>query len=74
VPKILGTKSEWEGTSDWFYLDKSKAVQGPITASALKELWKTEKIFSDTWIWHEKIQDWKKVEQAKEVLHWLQKA
>ena len=66
-------KNEWENTSSWFYIDQSKVVLGPVTAKELKDLWKESKIASETWVWHEKIIEWKKLNQVVDITEWLNK-
>lgn len=72
APKILGKKSSWDLTTDWFYVDRNKKVQGPISASALKELWKKEELSLETWIWHESIEDWKTIKDIETFISWIE--
>ena len=61
-----------EQSRDWFFLDGSKAVCGPLTGKALKEKWKAGQIAAESWVWNDTIVDWKKISQVQSLWDWLQ--
>jgi hypothetical protein len=61
-----------EQSRDWFFLDGSKVVCGPLTGKALKEKWKAGQIAASSWVWNDTIVDWKKISQVQNLLDWLQ--
>jgi len=46
----------------WFIVNGEKQVEGPFTVDCLRAKWKEEVISFKTWVWHESIKDWKKIE------------
>lgn len=45
----------------WFYLNSIRQPQGPMPFSSLKSLWKDERITAATYVWHEGMENWKKI-------------
>lgn len=43
----------------WYYLDESKAQVGPMSFNALERNWHEGKINDSTYVWNEKLTDWK---------------
>jgi hypothetical protein len=57
---------------NWFYLDKERKQQGPISSSSIENLWKKQEIMPATYVWKEGMQDWKKVEELPGLIRALQ--
>ena len=72
VPELMGTKSPWEGTTDWFYIDRDKKVLGPVGGAILKDLWKGKNLSVDSWVWHEKTIEWKMIRDVRDLSNWLE--
>ena len=49
-----------EGPSDrfWYYLDETRASQGPMSHNALTQAWQNGSIGADTFVWHEDLPSW----------------
>lgn len=50
----------------WFYLDKEHKQVGPMSINALREDWLTKKISPSTFVWHDKLESWKKINQLSD--------
>lgn len=59
IPEII-----LRGPSDkaWFYLDSSHKQTGPISYSAIANAFSQKLISLDTFVWHENLSEWKKLE------------
>ena len=53
---------EFLPANDWFYLNDDKKSCGPIGMREMKELWAKGLLKERSWVWHEAIGDWKRVE------------
>jgi len=47
----------------WFYINPGTPQQGPIEFTALKDLWKEEKISVSTFVWCEGMDQWRRIEE-----------
>lgn len=47
---------------DWYYVDPSGNVQGPVKINALRETFHKEKLSLATYVWCEECIDWIKIE------------
>ena len=45
----------------WYYLDDEEAIQGSMSFFRLKDLWIQKKIKPSTYVWNEKMEDWKQI-------------
>ena len=45
----------------WFYIIPASQRQGPISFLNLKDLWKDEKINSETFVWSEGMKEWSRI-------------
>jgi len=45
----------------WYYLDDEENIQGSVSFYRLKDLWVAKKIKPSTFVWHEKMKDWKRI-------------
>ena len=72
VPPIAPPPNPLEQSVDWFFLDQTKTVCGPLTGKALKERWKEGQLLPSSWVWNDIIVDWKKISQVQDLLDWLQ--
>ena len=69
----LDVATKLPGDKVWFYLDKSNQQQGPVYFSALKSLWKEEKITSETYVWSENMPQWMRIRDLKDFENYLLK-
>jgi len=67
-------ESSFEKSENWFYLDQKKDVCGPLSFQIIKEKWGSGDLSEDSWIWNEKIVEWKKISQVEELWNWLQQS
>lgn len=58
LPTILGPSNKF-----WYYLDATHQQNGPMSLDALTSMWKEEKISLHTFVWHEDLSDWKRLEE-----------
>lgn len=62
IPVIVSPSPEQEFlTSQWFYINPTFPQQGPITFHALQDLWKTNAISNNTFVWSNGMKEWKKI-------------
>jgi hypothetical protein len=47
----------------WYYADSENTLVGPLSHDAITQEWRTKKINKDTFIWHEELTEWKKVDE-----------
>lgn len=52
----------------WYYLDGNNEQFGPMSFTALKRAKDEEKISSQSYVWNEEMDNWKKYEEAIELL------
>ena len=43
----------------WYYMDQTSAQKGPMSFTALENDWKEGKLLTTSYIWNEKLADWK---------------
>ena len=43
----------------WYYMDQTSAQKGPMSFTALENDWKDGKLLTTSYIWNEKLTDWK---------------
>lgn len=52
----------------WYYLDKENNQFGPMSFNALQSAWNSDEINAATYVWNEKMEDWKTLEELPETL------
>lgn len=52
----------------WYYLDQESKQYGPMSFDALKKGWKEGKVQEKTYLWNEDLENWKLLEEMKEIL------
>lgn len=52
---------------DWYYLDASRAQQGPMDYHALKAAWDAGAIGAHSFVWCEGMSEWQRIEQLPEL-------
>jgi len=53
-------------SKDWFYLDDNRQQHDPVSTEELKSLRERGEISSDTYVWSEGMEDWKKLQEIPE--------
>ena len=43
----------------WYYMDQTSSQKGPMSFTALENDWKDGKLLTSSYIWNEKLADWK---------------
>ena len=43
----------------WYYMDQTSTQKGPMSFAALENDWKEGKLLTTSYIWNEKLTDWK---------------
>lgn len=43
----------------WYYLDEASSQKGPMSFNAFERDWKEGKFLSSSYVWNEKLSDWK---------------
>ena len=43
---------------DWYYADDSRQRRGPLSAEAIAELFRSQRIAADTLVWREGLGNW----------------
>ncbi len=43
----------------WYYMDQTSSQKGPMSFTALENEWKDGKLLTSSYIWNEKLADWK---------------
>ncbi len=69
VKKIIppkAPKKEIDATL-WYYLDKEHKQIGPMSFMLLQDALEKSKINDSSYVWNEKMDDWKKIEELPEV-------
>lgn len=57
---------------DWFYLDQMHQQFGPVDFEGLRKVWEQGLVNRNSYVWHEGMADWKKVNEMpglEETLH-----
>jgi GYF domain 2 len=57
---------------DWYYYDESRCQQGPIDLAKLRQLWSTQQIKKETYLWSAGMSEWKKMYEINDFYEWLQ--
>ncbi|MBI3211134.1 MAG: DUF4339 domain-containing protein [Simkania negevensis] len=52
----------------WYYLDHESKQYGPMSFDALKKGWNEGKVQEKTYLWNEDLENWKLLEEMKEIL------
>lgn len=42
----------------WYYVDGLGQQKGPLSFQAIKKEWEENRIFLDTYVWHEELSEW----------------
>lgn len=71
LPPSPPTK-EYSPSGDWFFLDRTKTVCGPLSPQMLRQAWNEGRLFPESWVWSESIVDWKQLTKVQGLLEWLQ--
>lgn len=61
IQPLAASKIPVELDLPWFYVDLEHKQQGPIFVQDLQRLWKDQRINADTFMWHEGMDNWKRV-------------
>ncbi|KPK32696.1 MAG: hypothetical protein AMS24_03330 [Chlamydiae bacterium SM23_39] len=56
-----------EDSKLWYYLNNDKS-QGPHSLTKLIDLFHEKKVFLNTYVWNEELEDWKHLKDTKEFL------
>ena len=56
---------------EWYYLDTNRQQQGPVQFDRLKATWRDGKLTSETFVWSEGMDNWKKVDELPGFLETL---
>jgi hypothetical protein len=56
-------QEEFLPPQNWFYLDSAKKTQGPLFLHELQELIQKGSITSESWVWHESMPQWTKIQK-----------
>lgn len=57
----------------WHYLNKAAQAQGPMSTYALCSAWTKREIDASTYVWNEKMSDWKRVSDLPDLFGHLKK-
>ncbi len=61
-PYLKGPKNKF-----WYFVDKSRTQQGPLSYDAIFRAWKEQTISLETLVWHEDLNDWKPLQKLIEI-------
>lgn len=64
APDLLPQSVE---TKEWFYLDKAKQQQGPISFYSLNALWENGEVDPRSYVWTEGMPEWKKIQDLPDL-------
>lgn len=48
----------------WYYLDPQHQSQGPMDFLRLKDAWKSQVVQGQSYVWYDKMSEWKKVDEV----------
>ena len=65
-------QEEFLPASDWFYLNEKKNSCGPVGMREMKELWGKGSLTNRSWVWHESIVDWKRIDSVQNLIQTLE--
>lgn len=71
LPPIPETPKEYQPTGEWFFLDATKKVCGPLSPQMMKSAFKEGRILPESWVWNESTVDWKKLSEIQPLVDWL---
>lgn len=54
-------------TKEWFYLDKAKQQQGPVSFYSLNAAWENGDISQQSYVWTEGMPEWKKIQDLTDL-------
>lgn len=54
-------------TKEWFYLDKERQQQGPLSFYVINELWESGALNPQTYVWTEGMPEWKRVHEIPDL-------
>jgi hypothetical protein len=60
-------QEEFLPANDWFYLNEEKKSCGPIGMKEMRELWVKGLLTERSWVWHDSIVDWKRIESVPDL-------
>lgn len=69
-PEFIQKQPEY-AISQWYYLDKERQQQGPVEFEELKKIWVDHQIDFLTYVWHEGMENWKKIEELPDLYNGL---
>jgi len=58
---------------NWYYLDENRQPTGPIDFVDLEMLWEERKLNEHSLVWNDTMEDWKKVNEIKDLKEVLSK-
>ena len=61
-------------TTLWYYLNKERQQQGPMSLYALQEAWADDLMTDQTYVWNETMENWEKLEALPETLARIRRA
>lgn len=57
---------------EWFYLDKTRQQQGPLSFYSLNVLWENGEINGQSYVWTEGMAEWKRIQEVEDLYHVLE--
>lgn len=48
-------------TMQWYFVDNTKSMQGPMSVAALAKNWRSGAVTENTYVWTQGLENWKKV-------------
>jgi GYF domain 2 len=51
--------------NEWFYISEEKRAQGPVGFELLKKMWQEGRLSSNSFLWTEGMNQWKRVKELK---------
>lgn len=55
----------------WYYLDSQEQQRGPMDFNEIEKAWEKRELSPQTFIWNEKMTEWKKIEEIEPLLEQL---
>lgn len=54
------------GEAAWYYIDEERQI-GPVPFNELRHLWSTERIGLESYVWCERLDDWKHISEVEDL-------
>ena len=55
----------------WYYLDRNRNQQGPMSLYALQTAWHAKELSSSSYVWSEEIEAWTALEKVPKLYQWI---